>query len=61
MIIYGLMFAIGFQHSPTHYASAAEFQRSRGPGNASSLRQFYKEMTALSADPALNGTLRLIS
>jgi hypothetical protein len=61
MIVCGLMFAIGFAQPQCGYASAVEFKRSRGPGNAATLRQFYREMTALSADPALNGTLTLIS
>ena len=60
MVVCLLMFAVGLDHSQCRYAAAAEFQRSRGPGNASTLRQFYRDLTALSADPALNGTLKLI-
>ena len=61
MIVFGLLFTIGFDRPRCGYAAAAEFQRPRGPGNASTLRQFYREITALTGDPALNGTLKLIS
>jgi hypothetical protein len=42
-------------------ASTVEFKRSRGPANANTLRQFYKAINALSADPAINGSFVLIS
>jgi hypothetical protein len=60
-VLFGLMIITGRGGFHPGAFSKIEFERSRGPANATTLRQFYREMTALSADPSLNGNLMLVS
>ena len=41
--------------------SGIEFRRMPGPGSATTLRQYYQQINALSADPVLNGSVTLVT
>jgi len=55
-----VVFAVRFASSQQTFAYEVEYGRSV-PANATTLRQYYKAINAVSADPAINGTLALLS
>ena len=61
-LILMLMLAFGASGIPPHrIAGESVFRRLRGPGGATTLRQYYQQINALSADPVLNGSASLFA
>jgi hypothetical protein len=42
-------------------AGSDQLTTGRGPANATTLRDYYREINALSGDPALNGTAKALA
>jgi len=61
ILVFGLMLGIGDRGDQRSQISDAEFKRLRGPGDATTLRQYYRQINSLSADPVLNGSLSLFA
>ena len=60
-VVIALIFVLGYSLITEHRVSAMEFKRLRGPGDATTLRQYYRQINALSADPELNDSMSLFT
>ncbi|HJT79973.1 MAG TPA: hypothetical protein VJ719_02155 [Chthoniobacterales bacterium] len=62
ILICAVIFSVHFAPPPEiSVSSMVEFKRCREPAKATSVRQYYRAINAISADPAINGTLALLS
>ena len=59
--VLALMIVIGNGELDGRRFSGIEFRRMPGAGSATTLRQYYRQINALSADPVLNGSVTLVA
>jgi hypothetical protein len=60
LIVFAAVFSVSFASAQQIFAYEVEYGRCV-PANATTLRQYYKAINAVSAAPAINGTLALLS